>query len=581
MRNAFVIALIIFTIYSCSFHNTGNNSEKPGFKLFKVDNSLKNKGHSITSLGELRTLLIYAEFADDTVKSESWPLGKKNPPIWAQNMINRSALLSSPSDNLTKYFYEMSNGNLLLYGEVYPKTIIPKYKQENYKSIADVNTEIIGRLDDEIDFSIYDNWARTNDGKFIHRADGKVDLIFIIYRNFENRLFFNNGWTGAAHLYLTENFKTNDGVEISTGRLDNGSGIQSRGGKNGFNYIKYVLAHEFGHMLFGAGHIENVTNLALMTGGPVWNASRGMHSWEKAHLGWLEFTDIDTSRNTELLLEDYHTQNKAYRIKLSNNEWFVLENHQKLSSNDWSGDKGLYIYRILNPNKFSPQIDVQCADGNWNFNISKDEKLFRTEPNISGKSELEFRKYSKGKIFACYSPLYEDNSAWGDKFDAFDTEYNNLYSPCSNPSSINKSSIDFNVFVIDTEEDKIRAKFFFKEIYSNTPPSKPQILSPKIGKENIFLRWMSNKEPDILEYHILFSSGRSYQTENIYKIPANGNSEILTRDISSFLTIKSNKYIFAITAEDKNGNLSVASDFIELRYDFRSNNWNYQRFEQL
>jgi len=183
----------------------------------------------------------------------------------------------------------MSQGKFFLYGDVYPEVVIPDQEQSKYKSIMEVNDEIIKRIDYAVDFSKYDNWSKNKNGKYVNEPDGKVDVLFLVYRDFENRLFFNNGWTGIAHLYLTKDILTNDGVKITSGRLDNGSGIQSRGGKNGYTYMKYVLAHEFGHFLFGSGHIENVTNLALMTGGPVWNASRGMHSWERERLDWINY----------------------------------------------------------------------------------------------------------------------------------------------------------------------------------------------------------------------------------------------------------------------------------------------------
>ena len=105
---------------------------------------------------------------------------------------------------------------------------------------------------------------------------------------------------------------------------------------------------EFGHFLFGAGHIENTTNLALMTGGPVWNASRGMHSWEKNRLGWMEFKDVPLNKNSIVKVRDYHTTGDVVRIKLSKSEWYLIENHQKLSPNDWAKDKGIYIFHVKN-----------------------------------------------------------------------------------------------------------------------------------------------------------------------------------------------------------------------------------------
>ena len=344
---------------------------------------IKSFGKHVTSAGAMRTLIIYALFPDDSINhSDRWEYSVQKLPGWTRKMINNSKLIDFTDNNLTQYFYEMSNGNFLLYGDIYPTVVVPKLDQKKYKSIMEVNYEILRNLDDEIDFSKYDNWRRNKDGEFINEPDGKVDLIFIIYRDFEDALFFNKGWTAAAHLYLTKDILTNDGVKIAKGRLGSGSGIQSRGGRHGLQYLKYVLAHEFGHFLFGGGHIENVTNLALMTGGPVWNASRGMHSWEKEKLGWNKFKDIPVGQNSSILINDYLSTGEAYRLKLSEEEWFVFENHQGVSPNDKAKDKGIYIYHITNATRFAPTIDVECADGKWEFYIDSEQELLEIQEEL-------------------------------------------------------------------------------------------------------------------------------------------------------------------------------------------------------
>lgn len=538
--------------------------------FFKINSMYENKGAYVTSLGELRTLIVYAAFSDDDkTKSEAWKFSKTDLPSWANKLLNKDTRIDFPHDNLTQYFYEMSGGKLFLYGDIYPKLIVPKYKQSNYKSIAEVNSEILAQIDGEIDFSKYDNWSVGNDKKYINKPDGKVDVIFIVYRNFENRLFFNNGWTGAAHLYLSNDYRTNDGVKISTGRLNKGSGIQSRGGKAGYNYIKYVLAHEFGHLLFGAGHIENTTNLALMTGGPVWNASRGMHSWERVRLGWMKYIDIPNDRNTSILLEDYHSTKQAYRIKLSEKEWYVLENHQNVSKHDWAKDKGVYIYHVKYANLFAPHIEVKCADGNWDFIFDKGKmKLFRTIPNSKGKSEMNVKKYIGRKTYSCYKAVYGNNDAWGDKYDAFDEKYNNLISPVSNPSSRNNSEKEFAILIKEKYDTRYKVDFIFKNIYENTPPSKPQILNLDFHVGKLNLIWLKNEEPDLAGYFI-------YKEQN-NKV----TRKFISKEKTEFNIIKNlnkkSENTFWLTSVDTNGNESVRSNFSVIR---KSKSWTLKRYD--
>ena len=585
MKNIILKSFLILLMFvgSCSYnpYETVENSESG--RLFKANEKIELKGKHVASAGELKTLIVYAMFADDDeLKSNEWPYNKSSLPAWTKNMINSSTHINFPQNNLTQYFYEMSNGNFMLYGDVYPEVVVPKFDQKKYKSISEVNYEILKSLDDKIDYSKYDNWTRDKNGEYVNQPDGKVDAVFIVYRNFENRLFFGNGWTGSAHFYLTENIKTNDGVSINQGRLDLGSGIQVRAAYNGFTFMKYILAHEFGHLLFGAGHIENVTNQAVMTGGPVWNASRGMHSWEKARLGWSDYVDIPMNKNSKLRIEEVSESNKVYRIKLSEKEWIILENHQNISKNDWAKDKGIYIYKVKNGDRFAPQINIECADGNWDFKIDKEKKkLIRTIPNLSGKTEMNFRKNINRKSYACYNEVYGDNSAWGDEFDAYDLTYNNLYSPVSNPPSKNSSKIDFAIEVIEKNENAYTVNILFENIYKNTPPAKPQILDLKSEKGNKhLLSWLQNGEPDIKGYNIyLFERSKNSITKHKF-ISVKKSDEIVKYDISNLLNNKRNTPIIFLTAVDNNNNESVKSNFAEIYYNRSNNKWGWKRVEQ-
>lgn len=573
----------IFLIFlsSCTVPLVQNNKTEK--KFFKTDIQFPNEGKHVTSSGELRTLIVYIDFKDnDTLNSPSWQWNKNVLPVWANSIVNKTTELSFSEANLTDYFYKMSQGKFFLYGDVYPKVVIPLQEQSKYKSIKEVNDEVIKRIDSEVDFSQYDNWSKNKNGKYVNEPDGKVDVLFLVYRDFKDRLFFNNGWTGIAHLYLTNNYTTNDGVEIATGRLDKGSGIQIRAGKHGFNYIKYILAHEFGHLLFGAGHIENVTNLALMTGGPVWNASRGMHSWERNKLKWLNYIDVPTTKNSTYQINDYLTTGEVLRIKLSNKEWFIIENHQKLSSHDWAGDKGIYIYKVKSATSSFPIITVECADGNWNFEIDEtNQKLIKTVPNPAGKTEMNFRRRIKKQDYSCNKQVYGDKSAWGDEFDAFDLTYNNLFSPVSNPPSKNNSKKDLAILVKEQENNKYKIDILFNDIYEFTPPTKPQIVGvEQIGTKKILLKWLQNKEPDLLRYNIYNSFQQKNNLRSFKQIKGNTNDKTAEVNLFSLLKDKKTKLSIAITAFDKSGKESVMSDFIELLYNSKTKKWDWQRIEE-
>ncbi|GBD89759.1 hypothetical protein BMS3Abin04_00471 [bacterium BMS3Abin04] len=570
IKRVFFICLFLLIASCSSVKQTGHAEVHDIMGSFPKKIVVKNKTH-IPSEDVLKALFIFIQFDNDkNVKSKAWPYDTLSLPAWTKTFVNKEPSKNFPVKNISQYYYEMSDGKFFLTGDVYPELVRPFYSQKHYKSISEVNYEILKQLDGKIDFSQYDNWSRGRDGYFIRKPDKKVDMIYLIYRNFSNRLFFNNGWTGIAHLYLTKNIKTNDGVTIKTGSLDRGSGIIIRGGKNGAYWLKYVAAHELGHFLFGSGHIQGVTSLAVMTGGPVWNAGRGMHSWERARLGWIKYTDVKPGIDKVFTLPDYMTSGKALRLKLSGKEWFVVENREHLSVNDKSGDKGIYIYHINNADRYTPRIFVECADGNWDFKIdTKKNKLYKIKPNPNGKNEINFTRVINRKNYACFKPVYKDNSAWGDNTDAFDVKYNNVFSPVSNPSSGNNAKIPFTIEVVKKIGTDYRIKFYFKHPYEGKP-SKPQYLRVKINtSEHPKLTWSVNKEPDLLYYKIYLGTGKKYNPVKLKLINKTNyldknKSEISWIDLTTKLSPKNKSYFYAVSAVDKGGKQSVISNPVKI-----------------
>jgi hypothetical protein len=138
-----------------------------------------------------------------------------------------------------------------------------------------------------------------------------------------------------------------------------------------------------GHYLFGGNHIWGVSNLALMTGGPAWNASRGMCSWERHYLNWISYSDV--SSDASATLTDYMSTGCAYRVLVSgagSSEYFLVENRQHSSPHDFAGDNGIYIYHVTNANSFPPNITADCADGNWNFTFNTSSLTIHVQPRI-------------------------------------------------------------------------------------------------------------------------------------------------------------------------------------------------------
>ncbi len=399
----------------------------------------KSKRYLPTS-GNIKIFVIFAQFKDDPkTDNNGWP--KNTYPSWANTFINSSPNSSYPWNNLSHYFNEMSNGAYQVIGDVYNSLVITDYNESHYSSIGEVNREIIMKVDPYVDFSQYDNLNGSSFG-----SDGKVDYVHIIYRNATS-----SDWkyTAIARLEVSSTINV-DGKQIINNDYI-GGGVQQRSGYAGRDYTMYTAAHEMGHYLFGGGHIDFTTNLCLMSELPVWNGSRGMHSWEREDLGWISYTDKSTDGS--VTLSDYMTTDMVYRVPGNKNEYFLIENRKKISSHDKAGDVGFYFYRITSAQNYPPTIDVLCADGNWDFSINTStQTLTRTTQNVNGKDEMNYRKNKNGITYVCRKPFYHENSAWSDDEDAFDLTFNNVLSPVSNPSSNNGVSLSFSLEVTGANE---------------------------------------------------------------------------------------------------------------------------------
>ncbi len=451
--------------------------------------------NSIPLSGTIKVFVVFAQFKDDPNNEDNgW--AKNEYPDWANTFVNPSTGGPYPWYNLSHYFNQMSVGDFQVIGDVYGSLVITNYNESTYNSIGEINYEILTRIDPYVNFSDYDNLNGTSFGQ-----DGKVDFIYIIYRNSTNSTLWR--YTGIARLELSQTINA-DGVQIVSGAYI-GSGVQLTSGYWGRDYTMYNSAHELGHYLFGSGHIDYITNLGIMVGYPVWNGGKGMMSWERERLGWINYTDKSTDGT--IALSDYLTNNQVIRVPVSSNEYFLIENHRHFSPHDKSGDVGFYAYYISNATYFPPNIDVLCADGKWNFTIdTSHQKLYRTTMNVNGYDEMNFYQKINGIGYSCHTPVYFENSAWGDDEDAFDLSFNNVLSPASNPNTANSGSIEFSVEIVGN----YILHFYFDGDGTDEfvgKPSKPQNIQITWYNNHPKITWNANGEPDLDHYEIYKKRG--------------------------------------------------------------------------
>ncbi|GAB4453457.1 MAG: hypothetical protein Kow00120_23420 [Anaerolineae bacterium] len=162
--------------------------------------------------------------------------------------------------------------------------------------------------------------------------------------------------------------------------------VQRRDSTNIYAYLTVpeesnigVWAHELGHLIFGWPDLydidnssEGIGNFCLMAGGS-WNArgKRPAHpsAWCKAKQGWVS---VHTpTRDGDITLQPVEVSPEVYRLWTRGQpgqEYFLIENRQKIGFDDNLPDTGLAIYHIDDTQQDNSQerhymVGLEQADG--------------------------------------------------------------------------------------------------------------------------------------------------------------------------------------------------------------------------
>lgn len=143
----------------------------------------------------LRALVIFTKFSDDTYSAanRNWPVTLTAPPSFADSLLSTSASPSQfPQRSLTRMLHEQSQGNLLLYGDVYGRVVTTSQNEAYYTSNGwgYLTRDVLDAVVDSVDFTDYD----ANNDNF-------VDYLFIMVRRDSNwHVDTTFTWSGVADL---------------------------------------------------------------------------------------------------------------------------------------------------------------------------------------------------------------------------------------------------------------------------------------------------------------------------------------------------------------------------------------------
>jgi len=468
-------------------------------------------GLYITSVGTVKACIIFVSAIGDTfnVNSNEWQAG--DPPSFMPQYINSPSTIGYPNSNITKFYNDMSNGTKSVVGDVFHYTLPFNFNSLSTHTMDSLTNLVIMGMNNQINYSDYDNWTRTSNYNFINQPDGIVDMLILIFRfplSSVETFLESTAYAGLFVPYPSNEIYV-DGVSIQ-----GMSGITQGSGYLGFNSTKFTTIHEYAHYLLYMDHTGRVANLAVLSGNQVgYDKSKGMCAYERERLGWIGYSTI--ASDYDFLLSDYMTTGCAIKIPTwEPSKYYVLESRQGLSEWDHAWDKGIYIYAVNEggirdyPHPLNSQdwgyegmVNLLSADGRWVFHNNsltftnytdfyENMRIWKVEPNPHGSDERDYygRVYIGGsaKRFYCFKKWHSGDyltgnghplgDAWGDDFDAFSVSYNKVFSRWSNPGLETSFSANFSLEIMNENNNLVLVRVRFANP-SHAPLARPMGLS--------------------------------------------------------------------------------------------------------
>ena len=410
-------------------------------------------------------------------------------------------------------------------------------------------------------------------------------------------------------------FTTFDGVIIDgkgMSHLSSGITVRRGAGMNYPDFLTKILCHEFGHYLFGSGHI--LYSGIMSDRGE--SHSHFLCSWERERLGYIAFTNAYQDGFT-ISLGDYITTGQVLKVPIPGftDKFYLVENHQRLNRYDQitrggilqgafdtstTLGKGIYIWLIEGANHYPPSIRGIPATGRWDWlfdgefyagpgwgntgYLPKTKKISVNRDN--GKDDryplhinYQNKPWAKWVDINPLTKEYEiTRNCMGLPEHAYNLSTNDIFSPWSNPSSkVNNKTTNISIQIFSQSGNYITVKVYYNYNSAiNLPPSKPQFLRTMVNNNFVTLTWEPNIEPDMYpngKYKIY----RGYTSNNLppanYSLVAtinafNGGNPVSNwTDPDIFAGSGSNKLFYRIVAVDNSNLNSVPSDWDWVYWD--------------
>ena len=312
-------------------------------RLKALGRSQRSRISDVPTSGKQKALVLLVEFSDRKFSMD-------NPQTFYTALLNKEGYYNEFGANgsARDFYVASSNGKYLpdfdVYGPIQASRSYSYYGAGGgTQNVPDLIAEVVKKADGQVDFSQYDT-----DG------DGYVDNVYVFFAGYgqADSHYANTIWPHSYELLGAGKTVTLDNKVVSRYACS-----QEINGQTGNPVGIGTFVHEFGHVLGLADHYDTRgDNYSLgywdtMSSGSYANNQNTpplFSAFERAELGWLDYTPLNADGKEVYSLKPLSRENKAYRVSASDNahEYFILENRQKEGWDQFLPGHGMLVWHV-------------------------------------------------------------------------------------------------------------------------------------------------------------------------------------------------------------------------------------------
>lgn len=180
----------------CPMHAT----EQQQKTMAKTMTTYAGDGLFLTANGELRILVVFVRFPDDSEDLGDWWLEDDDPNILNTIIDANTSIGSAYKYNLTHYFKEMSLGSYDVVGNAI-SVEAPQTAAGYSYNLGDASKDVLEYISDNnlATFASYDNWTANSSANHSQSADDLVDMVVMVWKG--DNFIPGQVWGGCAAMY--------------------------------------------------------------------------------------------------------------------------------------------------------------------------------------------------------------------------------------------------------------------------------------------------------------------------------------------------------------------------------------------